>query len=161
MRTQRARAFAVLAVLAALPGVGAAMEATCDGCLDQCCNWAFSAQDAFYLRVPSIDAYSRDVWERYGYDPVPCREVLHDPAAYQRCGTKAFDRCYAARCRGCRSLWHSFSGFFRSRDRRERSVQFYPGQEIVIKADPDERPQPPAKPRPAPAPPKESFPSKR
>lgn len=160
MRTQRARAFAFLAVLAALPGVGAAMEATCDGCLGQCCNWAFSAKDAFYSRTLSIDAYSRYVWERYGYDPVPCREVLHDPTAYQRCVNKAFDRCYASRCRGCRTSWIPFKDFFQRNDRTQ-SVVFYPGQEIIIEADPDETPQPPAKPRPAPAPPKESFPSKR
>ena len=68
-----------LAFLAAVPRVGTAMEATCAGCLDNCCQWAFAARQALYgpyfERMP-IDDYSWQRWERHGFPPAPCREVL-------------------------------------------------------------------------------------
>lgn len=130
-------------MLAAWPGVGTAMEATCTGCLDNCCEWAFSADTALYgsywKRMPVAD-YSWKHWEQYGFPPAPCREVLHDAAEYQRCVTKAFDRCYSERCKGC-GVGLPFQDYFRTgydeRQRRgvssrSKPVQLYPGQVIVV-----------------------------
>ena len=129
MSARRASWIALLAALAASPSVGSAMRSNCAGCLDNCCSWAFSASRG--LASGSIDAYSAQRWERWGFPPAPCREALHDAAAYQRCVNKAFDRCYASRCRGCRPGWVPLSGLFRRKDRL-KSVEFHPGQIIVI-----------------------------
>ena len=128
------------ALLAALPSISVAIEATCAGCIDNCCEWAFSASTALYSRLPSIDAYSWKSWERHGFPPAPCREELHDAAQYQRCVTKAFDRCYKERCKGCSISWIPFRGAFRptyeERQRRAISgtepVELHPGQETVL-----------------------------
>ena len=130
-RAQRSKSrwIAVAVVVVALPATTSAMEMTCAGCLDSCCNWAFSAQTALYSRAPSIEAYSRSTWERYGYEPVPCRDVVTDREAYQKCVNKAFRRCYSTHCRGCRlnrAKW-GVSG--------TKPVKFYSGKTIVIKKD--------------------------
>ena len=122
------------------------MEATCAACLDNCCEWAFSAQTAQYAsyweRMPVAD-YSWKHWEQHGFPPAPCREVLHDAAEYQRCVTKAFDRCYKERCKGC-GAGLPFQDYFRpgydERQRRgmasrSKPVQLYPGQVIVVEKD--------------------------
>ena len=70
-----------LAVLAILPPTGTAWEATCAGCLDNCCQWAFAARSALYgtysERMP-IDDYSWKHWEQHGFPPAPCRKLLGD-----------------------------------------------------------------------------------
>ena len=59
-------------------------------------------------------------WEQCGFPPAPCREVLHDAAEYQRCMTKAFDRCHKERCKGCGVGW-PFQDYFRpGYDERQR-----------------------------------------
>ena len=122
------------------------MEATCAGCLDNCCEWAFSAQTArygsYWKRMPVAD-YSWKYWEQYGFPPAPCREVLHDAAEYQRCVTKAFNRCYKERCGGCGVPWLPFTGLFRpSYEERQsrglsgsRPVELYPGKDVVVEKD--------------------------
>lgn len=40
-----------------------------------------------------MDAYSRYKWERLGFDPSPCRDLLDDHDAYIQCVSKAFTRC--------------------------------------------------------------------
>lgn len=148
-RTRRISGIALLAVLFILPSVGTAMESTCAGCVNNCCEWAFSASSEASSRAPSIDAYSRYVWERQGYDPSPCRDVLHDAKAYQRCVTKAFGRCNGSRCKGCGVSWVPFAGFFKS---ERTQIVFYPGQIISIEGDPGEDTEPLTKPAPVQAP---------
>ena len=69
----------LLAFLAVMPRAGTAMEATCAGCLDNCCQWAFAAEAALYgtysERMP-IDAYSWQRWEQHGFPSAPRREDL-------------------------------------------------------------------------------------
>ncbi len=137
-------------LLAVGPEPGTAMEATCVACLDNCCNWAFSAELALYgayrERRP-INEYSWLYWEQYGFPPAPCREVLDDPRAYQRCATRAFDRCYKERCKGCGGGWRSWLPFqslyspnhYEDRQRwgvsGSKPVRLYPGQVIIIEKD--------------------------
>ena len=80
------------------PGLSEAMEATCRGCSDTCCQWAFAAQLALANGEPSIESYSKETFEEYGYERVPCREVLGDERAYYRCAVKAFERCQKRLC---------------------------------------------------------------
>lgn len=126
-------AFLAFVMLAAWPGTSKAMEATCAGCLDNCCAWAFSAQAALYgsywQRMP-IDDYSWKHWEQYGFPPAPCREVLHNAAEYQRCVTKAFDRCYKERCKGCGVPWNPFTLF--KPDYNERQTRGISGTKPVV-----------------------------
>ena len=103
-------------MLIAYPGVSTAMQSTRAGCIANCCQWAFSAKLALANSgVSSIEASSQDRWERYGFEPSPCRELLNDPTAYQRCATRAFDRCRPS----CRVP-------------RTKQIRFYPGQVIEI-----------------------------
>lgn len=155
-----------LAFLAVVPKVGTAMEATCAGCLDNCCQWAFAARRAVYLRWQgtTVSAYSWQHWEQHGFPPSPCRELLEDWAAYEQCAWKAFSRCYKLRCKGCSGSWTPF--FRLSFDERQRRgisgtkpVQLHAGQVIVIetgelhgaedsRSDADQRPAGPGTPAP-------------
>lgn len=89
----------LVVVVAWLPSVSAAMEATCGGCPDNCCQWAFSAELA-RSNHPSqgVAEYSREHYEKHGYDPVPCQAVVEDRRAYERCALKAYHRCRKQRC---------------------------------------------------------------
>ena len=135
-----------LALLAVVPATGASMETTCAACLDNCCQWAFAAEAALYgtysERMP-IDDYSWKHWEQHGFPPAPCREVLDNRAEYERCGWKAFSRCYKSRCKGCGVPWFSFTGIYRpNHDERQRRsiggtkpVELHAGQVLVIDKD--------------------------
>ena len=135
-----------LAFLAIAPRPGTAMEATCAGCLDNCCQWAFAARQALYgtysERMP-IDAYSWQRWERHGFPPAPCREDLDNWAEYERCAWKAFSRCYKSRCTGCGVSWFPLDWISRpghgERQRRSiggtKPVERHAGQVIVIDKD--------------------------
>ena len=133
-----------LAFLAAVPRAGTAMEATCAGCLDNCCQWAFAAEAALYgtysERMP-IDAYSWQRWEQHGFPSAPRREDLDDWAEYERCAWKAFSRCYKSRCKGCGVPWFSFTGIYRYDEGQRKSiggtkpVERHAGQVIVIDKD--------------------------
>lgn len=154
----------VLGVLALLPSIGAAMEATCYGCSDSCCQWAFAARLALANGEPSIEAYSRETFERYGYAPVPCREVVGDERAYDRCAIKAYWRCKKRLCYKFRQelkwSWSDWIGLgefpgydavnaqleeerwdeqWRQHNRRGVSgtepVEFHPGQMIIVEKD--------------------------
>ena len=81
--------------------------------------------------IEAIEAYSQDRWERYGFEPSPCRELLDDPTAYQRCATRAFDRCRPS----CRVP-------------RTKQILFYPGQVMVVEGNGPRKPSEPAKPGP-------------
>lgn len=91
--------WAWLIVVAWLPSEGAAMEATCGGCPDNCCQWAFAAT-LVRSNHPnqSVAGYSREFYESYGYDPVPCQDLIDDRRAYDRCALKAYHRCRKQRC---------------------------------------------------------------
>ena len=94
------RVWLVLAVL--LPSSGPAMQATCSGCPDNCCQWAYSAWLVQIARpserTHSIAEYSWEFYETHGYDPVPCQDVIEDRIAYERCALKAFNRCRKQFC---------------------------------------------------------------
>ena len=91
--------WAWLIVVVWLPSVSLAMEATCGGCPDNCCQWAFAA-GLVRSNHPdrSVAEYSRDFYEKHGYDPVPCQAVVEDRRAYDRCALKAYHRCRKTRC---------------------------------------------------------------
>ena len=111
---------AAVVALTALAGTGAAMESTCEGCFDNCCQWAFSADNP----------RDTEFWERRGFK-VPCADVVHDPEAYQKCVNRAFDRCSTFRCTACGTVpfgsWFSKSGRARS-----KPGQLYEGQVIIV-----------------------------
>ena len=91
--------WAWLIVVVWLPSVSLAMEATCGGCPDNCCQWAFAA-GLVRSNHPdrSVAEYSREFYEEHGYDPVPCQAVVEDRRAYDRCALKAYHRCRKKRC---------------------------------------------------------------
>lgn len=91
--------WAWLIVVVWLPSVSLAMEATCGGCPDNSCQWAFAA-GLVRSNHPdrSVAEYSRDFYEKHGYDPVPCQAVVEDRRAYDRCALKAYHRCRKTRC---------------------------------------------------------------
>ena len=135
-----------IAFLAVVPKAGTAMEATCAGCLDNCCQWAFAAHAALYGRFSErmpISDYSWLHWEQHGFPPAPCRETLNDQAEYDQCAWEAFSRCYRSRCKGCGVPWFPFTGIYRpSYDERQRRsiggtkpVEPHAGQVIVIGKD--------------------------
>lgn len=91
--------------LAVAIGVSAAMQPTCAACSDYCCQWAFAARLEQGFRPhpwSPPNPHTQGAWERRGYPAPPCKELLADREAYQRCATKAFRRCRKSpRCRGC------------------------------------------------------------
>ena len=91
-----------IVLVALLPAIGLAMEPTCDGCADNCCQWAYSAllveMTHPSARTQSIAEYSRDVYEAHGNDPVPCQNLIGDRRAYEECAIRAFFRCRRQRC---------------------------------------------------------------
>lgn len=92
------RAVFALHCLFLLPVPVIAMEATCGACVDACCQWSHGAGLARADGRPSIEAHSREDFERYGFGPIPCTEFLEDERAYHRCAERAFDRCAKSHC---------------------------------------------------------------
>ncbi len=103
--------------------VGLCMDITCRSCSDSCCQWAFAAQVAVVNGEPSIEVYSREVFERYGFDPVPCREVRDNERAYYRCAEKAFFECLNRNC--CEFKTHSKRSFNLLKPEKALEPRFY------------------------------------
>lgn len=95
------------------------------------------------LRGEAGPHYSWQRWEQHGFPPAPCREALDNWAEYERCGWKAFSRCYKSRCKGCGVSWIPFTGLFgpscAERARRgisgAKPVEVHAGQVIVLDKD--------------------------
>ena len=90
--------WAILGAAVVLVRGGIAIDVTCSSCSDTCCQWAFAAHLATVNGAPSIETYGREAFERHGFDPIPCRDVLGDEQAYYRCAEKAFFRCRDQKC---------------------------------------------------------------
>ena len=122
------RVFLIFGAMFVLPTV-LAVEQTCQACLDNCCDWAFS--------TPSQSLPFGHFWVEAG----PCAEDEQLVASRElnNCATKAFDRCVEQYCPKCALTSFIKTALFLDRAllghrgiSGSKPIQFHQGQIIEV-----------------------------